>query len=169
MSTSRSDHRSERNDEQVGTRHWIAVAATGLALAAAALSTTAAGFRPTGHTSATQNVKDEAHLHLTGTNGSLLIEEGQATGQIPGKVKASFEIEASVTSNFWIYTRDGSISGQGKGTLHSTGPNSSFGGSLKITGGSGRYKHAHGSGGFYGLLNRKTYAVTVQTSGKLTY
>ncbi len=148
---------------------WIAVVATSLALAAAALSATAAGIRPTARAAATQNVKDEAHLHLTGTNGSLLIEEGQATGQIPGKAKASFEIESTVTSNFTIYAHNGSISGRGKGTLHSTGPNSSFGGSLKITGGSGRYKHAHGTGGFYGVINRKTDAVTVQTSGKLTY
>ena len=147
----------------------IAVAATGLALVAATLSATAAGIRPTARPAATQNVKDEAHLHLTGTNGSLLIEEGQATGQIPGKVKASFEIESTVTSNFTIYAHGGSISGRGKGTLHSTGPNSSFDGSLKITGGTGRYKHAHGSGGFYGVINRKTYAATVQTTGKLSY
>jgi hypothetical protein len=151
-------------------RRWIVIAATGLALAAAALSATyAAGIRPAARTSATQNVNDEAHLHLTRTNGSLLIEEGQATGQIPGKVKASFEIESTVTSNFTIYAHGGSLNGRGKGTLHSTGPNSSFGGSLKITGGTGRYKHAHGSGGFYGVINRKTYAATVQTTGKLAY
>ncbi len=149
---------------------WIAVAAAGLALAVAALSATyAAGIRPIARTAGTQNVKDEAHLHLTGTNGSLLIEEGQATGLIPGKVKASFEIESAVTSNFTIYAHGGSINGRGKGTLHSTGPNSSFGGSLRITGGTGRYKHAHGSGGFYGVINRKTDAVTVQTSGQLAY
>ena len=87
-------------------RHWIAVAATCLALVAASLSAAyAAGLGPTARASATQSVKDEAHLHLTGTNGSLLIEEGQATGQVPGKVKASFELESSVTSNFTIYAR----------------------------------------------------------------
>jgi hypothetical protein len=151
-------------------RPWVAVAATGLAVVAAAFSATyAAGLRPTARAAATQNVKDEAHLHLTSTNGSLLIEEGQATGQIPGKVKASFEIEANVTSNFTIYVHGGSLGGRGNGRLHSTGPNSSFGGSLRIIGGSGRYKNAHGSGEFYGLINRKTYAVTIQTSGKLTY
>ncbi len=147
----------------------IAVAATGLALAATALSATAAGIRPTARAAATKNVKDEAHLHLTGTNGALLIEEGQATGQIPGKVKASFEIESAVTANFTIYAHGGSLSGRSKGALHSTGPNSSFDGALKITGGTGRYKHAHGSGGFSGVINRKTYAATVQTTGKLSY
>ncbi|HXB63709.1 MAG TPA: autotransporter [Solirubrobacteraceae bacterium] len=145
-------------------------AATTLAaiLALAALSAAyAADPQPAARSAATQNVKDEAHLHLTHTNGSLLIEEGQATGQIPGKIKASFEIEANVTSSFTIYARGGSLSGRGKGRLHTTGPNSSFGGTLKITGGTGRYKHAHGTGGFYGVINRKTYAVTVQTTGRL--
>ena len=42
-------------------------------------------------------------------------------------------------------------------------------GSLKVTGGTGRYKHAHGSGGLYGAINRKTDALTVQTTGKLSY
>ncbi len=148
----------------------LTVAATGLALAAATLSAAyAAGIRPTARAATTQNVKDEAHLHLTNTNGSLLIEEGQATGQIPGKVKANFEIESAVTANFTIYAHGGTLSGRGKGALHSTGPNSSFAGALKITGGTGRYKHAHGNGGFSGVINRKTYAATVKTTGKLVY
>jgi hypothetical protein len=151
-------------------RRPIMLAVATLVLAAAILSTAyASGTQPAAREAATQNVKDEAHLHLTGTNGSLLIEEGQATGQIPGKVKASFEIESTVTANFTIYAHGGSLSGRGKGTLHSTGPNSSFDGALKITGGTGRYKHAHGSGGFSGTINRKTYAATVQTTGKLSY
>ena len=40
---------------------------------------------------------------------------------------------------------------------------------MSITRGTGRYVHAHGSGGFYGVLNRKTYALTVQTTGRLSY
>jgi hypothetical protein len=170
---------TENHSEQDGSmpsapvigRRWIAAAAAALALGAAAFSAAyASGTRPTARAASTMSVQDEAHLQLTGSNGSLLVEEGPATGQIPGKVKASFTVAATVTSTFTIYARNGgTISGRGSGTLHSTGLYSSFGGALKITGGSGRYKHAHGSGGFYGAINRKTYAVTVQTTGKLSY
>ena len=44
----------------------------------------------------------------------------------------------------------------------------SFKGTLTITGGTGRYAHAHGSGAFYGVFYRRSYAITVQTEGTLT-
>jgi hypothetical protein len=33
----------------------------------------------------------------------------------------------------------------------------------------GRYKGAHGSGGFWGALNRVTYKLVVKTTGDLAY
>ncbi len=116
------------------------------------------------------NVKDEGHLHSVRNSGSELVEEGPVSGTIPGKVKVSFNIGATITAKFTIYANGGgSISGHGGGSLHSTGEYSSFGGSLKVTGGSGRYAHAHGSGNLFGAINRKTYALTVRTVGKLYY
>jgi hypothetical protein len=158
--------------EQVVGKGWAVAVATGLVLGATTLSAAHTSWSETplaARAAHVVNVKDEAHLHLTGTNGSLLLEEGPATGAIPGTVKASFVIAANVTATFTIYAHGGSISGRGTGALHSTGLYSSFGGSLKVTGGTGRYKHAHGSGGLYGAINRKTYALTVQTTGQLTY
>jgi hypothetical protein len=151
-----------------GRRWTVAAAAAGLLFAATTLAP-ADAYRPQASAAHVLNAKDEAHLHLTGTNGSLLREEGLATGEIPGTVKASFIIAANVTATFTIYTHGGSISGHGTGTLHSTGLYSSFGGALKLAGGTGRYKHAHGSGGLYGVINRKTDALTVQTVGRLVY
>ncbi len=116
------------------------------------------------------NVKDEGHLHSVRSSGSELVEEGPVSGTIPGKVKVSFNIEATVTAKFTIYANGGgSISGHGGGALHSTNVYSTFGGSLTVTGGSGRYAHAHGNGTLSGAINRKTYALTVQTAGKLYY
>lgn len=146
------------------------VAAASLALSATILSAAyASGIKPTASTAATLNAKDEAHLHLTHTNGSLLVEEGPATGTIPGKVKANFTVAANITANVTIYTHNGSITGHGTGALRGAGLYQSFGGTLKVTGGSERYKHAHGSAGFYGAINRRTDAMTVQTTGKLAY
>jgi hypothetical protein len=116
------------------------------------------------------NVKDEGHLHSVRSSGSELVEEGPVSGTITGKVKVSFNIGAVVTAKFTIYANGGgSISGHGGGALHSTSVYSTFGGSLAVTGGSGRYAHAHGSGTLSGAINRKTYALTVQTVGKLYY
>jgi hypothetical protein len=85
-------------------------------------------------------------------------------------VKVSFDIGATVTAKFTIYANGGgSINGSGGGALHSTSVYSSFGGSLKVTSGSGRYAHAHGTGTLSGQINRKTYALTVQADGKLYY
>jgi hypothetical protein len=130
----------------------------------------AARTPPTANAAHVLNVKDEGHLHSVRTSGAELLEEGQISGTIPGKLKVTFDIGATVTAKFTIYPNGGgSIDGSGGGTLHSTSVYSSFGGSLKVTGGSGRYAHAHGAGNLFGAINRKTYALTVQAVGKLYY
>jgi hypothetical protein len=118
----------------------------------------------------TLNVTDEAHLRLAGTSGSTLIEEGPASGALPGTVRVRFTVGASISGSFTIYPRGGgSISGQGSARLHSTGTYASFGGSMSVSHGTGRYAHAHGRGGFYGTVNRNTDALVIQTTGRLAY
>ncbi len=112
---------------------------------------------------------DTAHLRYIRESGSELLEEGQATGGLAGHVQVRLNIGATVYGTFTIATRYGSISGAGSGRLHGTGVNASFGGSMTVTRGTGRYAHAHGHGGFYGVINRRTYAATVQTTGTLIY
>ncbi len=130
----------------------------------------AARTPPTANAAHVLNVKDEGHLHSVRSSGAELLEEGPVSGTIPGKVKVSFDIGATISAKFTIYANGGgSISGSGGGTLHSTSVYSSFGGALKVTGGSGRYAHAHGTGNLFGAINRKTYALTVQAVGKLYY
>jgi hypothetical protein len=122
------------------------------------------------HTARTLSVTDEAHLHLISTSGEVLEEEGPASGALPGKVKARFDVSTSITGSFVFYPRGGgSITGHGSARLHSTGTYSSFGGTLTVSHGTGRYAHAHGSGGLYGTVNRHTNALIVQTTGKLSY
>ncbi len=120
-------------------------------------------------TARTLKVTDTAHLHYVKSPGSRLLEEGTANGQLPGTVKVWLNVGPTVTATFTIHARSGSITGHGSGTLHSSGEFASFGGSMTVTQGTGRYTHAHGHGGFYGAINRKTYAATVQTTGTLSY
>jgi hypothetical protein len=147
----------------VGATACIALAAGGAALASA--------HAPGARAAHALNVRDEGHLHLAGRpSGSTILEEGAVTGTVPGTVKVRFNVGATVTATFTIYPRGGgSISGHGSGALHSTSVYATFGGSLSVTGGTGRYRHAHGHGGLYGAINRHTYAVTVQTIGTLSY
>lgn len=111
---------------------------------------------------------DNAYLHLIHSSGSKLIEEGKADGALPGRVHAVLFIEATFHGSFTIYTRYGQIYGRGSATPHrGSGDVESFSGKAVVTGGTGRYRGAHGSGGLYGTFNRRNYQVVLQTRGRL--
>ena len=88
---------------------------------------------------------------------------------LPGTVSVSFELGPTITGRFTIHTHGGSITGTGSAKLHSSGLYASFGGTMSVSHGTGRYSHAHGHGGFYGTVNRHTYAAVIQTTGTLSY
>ena len=110
-----------------------------------------------------------AHLHYVSSKGSFLIEEGSASGQLAGTVKARLRVTAEISGSFTLYPRGGSISGEGSGTLHESGTYASFGGSLRVLGGTGRYARGRGGGKLYGVYNRQNLGVTIQTIGNLSY
>jgi hypothetical protein len=114
---------------------------------------------------------DNAALHLVHDNGSTLYEEGWASGSLPGAVHAWLHIGvANLGGHFVFYTRSGAISGHGSAKSHKgLYPYVSFSGTADITGGTNRYSHVHGNLGFYGVLNRESSAVKLQTRGTLTY
>jgi len=123
------------------------------------------------HTARALNITDTAHLHFVReTASSLLIDEGKATGGLPGVVKVEFEVSATVKASFKLSSRYGELIGSGFAKPHSSGTEyTSFAGTLTITHGTGRYVRAHGHGGFYGTIERGNDAVTVQTTGSLAY
>lgn len=137
-----------------------------LAGAGAALALAAAGAQA----ARSVNVNDTGRLHLRHASGSVLYEEGPTSGTLPGSAKVRLNVGETVTASFTIYPRSGgAIEGRGSATLHSSGRYSSFGGSLSVTGGTGRYAHARGAGSLYGTIERRTDQVTVQTIGTLHY
>jgi hypothetical protein len=129
-------------------------------------------FQSAAHSARSLNVTDTAHVHLVSeTESGELVEEGEAKGALPGTVKVQFSIAATIDATFTIRNRYGSLSGRGSGAIHGTGREASFGGSMSVTLGTGRYAHAHGHGGFYGTIDRENthYPAVVQTTGTLVY
>jgi hypothetical protein len=113
---------------------------------------------------------DNATLHLVHADGSTLYEEGRASGSLPGAVRAWFKLGATFTGHFIFYTHSGAIIGHGSATPHQGRyPYESFSGTAEIRDGTSRYRHVHGSLGFYGVFNRNGDAVQMQTRGTLAY
>lgn len=146
----------------------FAALAAGSLLAA---STAHAGTAPRRRAHAAQALRatDTAHLRYVSASGSLLYETGRASGRLPGSMHVRMRVSSTFTGSFTIYTSNGSISGHGSARPHGSGVYESFAGTLLVTGGSGRYRHAHGRAGLYGTFNRNTYALVVQTTGTLYY
>jgi hypothetical protein len=117
----------------------------------------------------TTSVDDTGHLRLLNASGAILNEQGPVSGTLPGRVKVRLVVRASVTASFTIEARGGSILGHGSAVLHSSREYSSFGGSLSVDRGTGRYAHASGAGQLYGVIDRGNDALTVQTVGRLRY
>ena len=88
---------------------------------------------------------------------------------LPGSMHVHFDVGATFTGSFTIYTRGGTIAGHGTATPHGSGIYESFAGTLVVSGGSGRYTHARGRAGLYGTFDRDSYGLVVQTTGTLLY
>ena len=124
---------------------------------------------PKAHAARTLKATDTAKLRYIKHSGSQLFEEGSAQGDLPGSMRANCDLGATFTASFTIYTHGGTITGHGTATPHGAGLDEHFSGTLTVTGGTGRYSHAHGHAGLSGTFDRRTYAITLQTSGSLSY
>ncbi|HEX4806377.1 MAG TPA: autotransporter [Conexibacter sp.] len=159
------------NGQPLGRRSSFVV----MAVVAAVLGVAAVGVSsaaPSAHAARRSlNLRGTAHLHLTRKSGNVLYERGTATGTLPGTVTARLVTGVTkVTGTVTFYPRSG-----GSLTLSAVGyPQSAativhFTGSCAVLSGTGRFRHALGSGSFSGTANRRSWAVTVHASAHLTY
>lgn len=123
------------------------------------------------HAARTLNATDTGHLKYNArdSEGATLVEEGKATGRLPGRMLARLRIEGTFRGSFVLYTTGGAIKGHGSATPSGSGRYESFRGSLVVSGGTGRFAHARGRAGLYGVYDRNTHDVTVQTTGTISY
>jgi hypothetical protein len=137
--------------------------------ATATLSTVPASGAARARAARTISGADSAHLHLLHQDESLLLEEGKATGVLPGRMRAQLTVAQQYSGTCTIYTNGGSVTGHGVATPHGTGRFQSFKGTLTITGGTGRFRGAHGRTGLYGTFDRRTFSLVIQTTGNFSY
>jgi hypothetical protein len=150
-----------------------------ITLVTLALAASAVGVLPAAESAATRgivtrarSVRDVAHLRKTAVEGAVVFEEGQAEGALRGAMRVRLDTNVPFRAWFTLRTRDGTLRGYGSATPCETrcsGHYESFRGPLVIDGGSGLYAHARGHGGLYGVFDRETYGVEVQTTGTLSY
>jgi hypothetical protein len=148
----------------------LALGSAGGATLEGAVTSGAAG--PVARAAHSVSVKDEGRMKLVKASGSVLTDEGPATGTVPGRVRVRFVYngDPSVSAQITIYGHAGTILAHGSGRLSNpTSSSPSFKGTLTISGGSGRYASARGGGEMFGVFYRRSYAITVQTRGVLHY
>jgi hypothetical protein len=137
----------------------------GVGIAGAGAGATAA---PGAHAARSIRMSESADMHLVKKSGSILKERGTASGTLPGSVSATFNTSnlARVTATVTFVTRGGSLTVTALGYPQSL---SKFSGPISVKGGTGRFRHAHGSGSFSGTVNRRSWHIKVSAHGTITY
>ena len=124
------------------------------------------------HVARVMAVREEGRLHYLTDDATLIVDEGAVSGTIPGRARVDFTYNGSptVTARFTIHAAAGSLKGSARCRLSNpNSPTPSFRGALAITGGSGRYAHARGSGELFGIFHRRGYSLVMQAIGRLRY
>ena len=124
-----------------------------------------------GRAARTISLDESGRLHLTSKHGFTLEEQGPASGSVTGTIYVRLRIVSTsrVTAEVSISPRGGSISGVASASYHRGSSSATFSGSLSITGGTGSYAHAHGSGlSFSGTIQRSNDAISAHVGGTVS-
>lgn len=117
-------------------------------------------------------VQEHVDLTLVKRSGSTKLEhKGRATGTVNGSVTSKITISHSVVmrGTVTISASGGKIRLKVNGRARSIGARSKFNGSATISGGTGKYDGATGTGTFKGVVNRRTWHVTLDATGSYHY
>jgi hypothetical protein len=165
--------RSARRRLSARAQVSTAALALGALASVAAIGTGAAGAAPSAHASRTLDLNDSANLNLSNKKGFELKEAGKASGSLSGTIYLQLKVssERSVTAKIQVYPSGGTLDASASGTYRvQSSSTATFSGSLNITGGSGRYSKAKGSGlSFSGTVHRPGDSVSVRVSGNMSY
>jgi hypothetical protein len=127
---------------------------------------------PTATAATTLKASEHVSLKLVKRTGSTKFEHaGRASGTVAGSVRAKITLTHAVVLNgtVTITTSRGRLYVKVSGRARSLELRTRFSGSATMAGGTGRYAHARGAGTFKGVVNRSTWAATIDATGSLTY
>jgi hypothetical protein len=130
----------------------------------------ATGASAAGHAARVLSVQEKAHLTLVSAHGLTINDRGNASGTFKCPMVIHFTIESAArgSATFTAYPHGGSISGRASASYSVSGTTGHFEGSLRITGGSGTFRHASGSGLLIkGTIDRYNYSLVAQLSGRI--
>jgi hypothetical protein len=153
----------------LGSRRVVALGSTLFALGLWLLN---GAWVTAGHAASSMTVREHVTLKLVKRTGSTAFEHtGHATGTVAGSVRSRITLTHSVVlrGTVTITTSHGKLRLKVDGRARSISLRSRFSGAASIAGGSGRYAHAKGSGSFNGVVNRSTWAATLDASGSFSY
>lgn len=162
-----------------GTSASSAAAIAALAAALGALAWPAAGAarshrgrhgQARSHHGRTLRASDRASLHYVSSTVNVFYETGRASGTLPGFMAVHMRLGAArFSGRYVIRAAGGSIRGSGSATPHGSGAYESFAGTIVVSGGTGRFRHARGRAHVYGTFNRIDNRLTLHTTGTLHY
>jgi hypothetical protein len=129
---------------------------------------------PAGAATGEHKVVEHVDLTLvkkTGNGTKKFQHKGRATGTVEGTVTARTTLKYSVAlkGDVTIATREGKIRMKVDGRARSVDRRSKFNGTARMVGGTGKYEGATGTGTFTGVVNRKTWHVTLDAKGSYHY
>jgi hypothetical protein len=130
----------------------------------------ASGGGPRARSARELTVNDRTYLHLVGSPGIEVTENGTSYGTFSGSVASHLTLSGDrITGNFVLHTHAGLVVGSthasvvGKAAL----PVVSFAGTVSLTRGTGSYSHMSGQISLKGSIRRKNYEVYEETSGRV--
>ncbi len=146
---------------------WVAVAL----IAVAGALTSSSASRAAAVAAGSETFTETGHLHKTSKNGASFVEQGPASGTYRGTLTVDLTTTSrGVKFRITGYLPGGTLNGYGSANIESEGKVAQFSGTAVFSGGSGRYKHAHGSGfKVKGSLNRESYALALTFGGHLFF
>lgn len=152
-------------------RRWTAAAgaatlASGVLCGPVAL----APANPSAHAARKVAATEHVALKLVRKTGTNFRHKGSATGTIAGSVTSTITLTSlSIKGTVIVRAKGGTLNLKVRGTARSGGLRAKFDGSATMAGGTGRYAKARGGGTFTGVVNRRTWAATIDAHGSLTY
>lgn len=115
-------------------------------------------------------LREHANLHITKNTGSSLEAGGQASGTLNGSLSLRVVVDSAerLRASLVGRSRSGTISGGGVASFRVAGSSLYYTGAVSISGGTGSYAHAYGSGiHIEGYMSRQHGNISVIINGHI--